>query len=142
MVRPLASTLTCCASVCDLACAGIGPYELWRAKLLATLGYTGRLPSSQPSATNADKRADLWLAYAAFVVDVYSQNIVQGPSMPVMQRSQLSSAFQANPALFTDRIHAGLDEVHCSASAALSAFKALLPDEGTGQQGYQPLSQN
>ena len=70
--------------------AGIGPYEYWRAKQLADLGYV------------------------AFVADIYSQDVVQGPSMPAAQRSALTQVYNKNPTLWVSRLHAGLDEVRCA----------------------------
>lgn len=66
---------------------GIGPYEEWRAHLLATLGYT------------------------ALVADIFSTAVQQGPSLPTAQRSQLTRSFSSDPALYVARIHAALDAV-------------------------------
>ncbi|KAK9839169.1 hypothetical protein WJX74_010891 [Apatococcus lobatus] len=64
---------------------GIGPYEIWRAKLFATLGYV------------------------AFVGDIFTQNIVQGPSIPVAMRSMLTQIYSRNVPLWNSRMKAALD---------------------------------
>ncbi|KAK9800194.1 hypothetical protein WJX73_007257 [Symbiochloris irregularis] len=66
---------------------GIGPYEEWRAHLLATLGYT------------------------ALVTDIYSTAVVQGPSLPIQQRQALSQQYSSNPDLYVARIQAALDTI-------------------------------
>ena len=47
---------------------------------------------------------------AAFVADIYSQQVAQGPSLPQAQRQALTKAFTANPALYVARMQAALDE--------------------------------
>ncbi|KAK9817201.1 hypothetical protein WJX72_011005 [[Myrmecia] bisecta] len=66
---------------------GIGPYEEWRAKLLAQLGYV------------------------AFVADTYGSDIPQGPSMPLSQREQLFSYLVSNRADYRARMSAGLTQL-------------------------------
>ena len=51
-------------------------------------------------------------AFAAFVADIYSQSVIQGPSLPQAQRSQLTKAFSSNPQLWVSRIQAALEEVN------------------------------
>ena len=50
-------------------------------------------------------------AVAAFVADIYSTAVQQGPSLPAANRSALTTAFGNNPALYASRMHAALDEV-------------------------------
>jgi len=59
---------------------GIGNYERWRAQLLASIGY------------------------AAFVADIYTTAVPQGPSLPQANRSQLSGTYSRNQTLYVARI--------------------------------------
>nr|QOL01212.1 putative extracellular protein TR9_020 [Trebouxia lynnae] len=65
---------------------GIGPYERWRANLLAQLGY------------------------AAFVADIYGVNQTQGPALNMSESSALSSMYGMNPDLLLDRVGAAVAE--------------------------------
>ncbi|KAL3160801.1 hypothetical protein ABBQ38_009212 [Trebouxia sp. C0009 RCD-2024] len=66
---------------------GIGPYELWRANLLAQLGY------------------------AAFVADIYGVDQTQGPALNMSESGRLSGMYNMNPDLLLDRVSAGIAEV-------------------------------
>jgi dienelactone hydrolase len=80
---------------------GIGGYEMWRAKLLANLGYV------------------------AMVADVYGANITQGPSVPTSVRSALLMPLMSNPALFRSRMVAAIDTVKTLPVTNASAIAAI-----------------
>ena len=61
---------------------------------------------------------------AAFVGDIYTQNIVQGPSIPTAMRSMLTQIYSRNVPLWNSRMKAALDIVRfcnkqCSFQSAL-----------------------
>jgi dienelactone hydrolase len=64
---------------------GIGPYERWRADLLASMGY------------------------AAMVADIYTTAVQQGPSMPQANRSMNTMRYSTNQTLYVARINGALD---------------------------------
>lgn len=94
---------------------GIGPYELWRAKLIAQMGYT------------------------AFVTDIYGSTfpdtvtqegglpdqLVQGPELPQPLRGQLSRHYSSQPELLVARLLAGVDTVKTQATVDPTALAAI-----------------
>eukprot|EP00243_Klebsormidium_subtile_P003210 TRINITY_DN16432_c0_g1_i1.p1 TRINITY_DN16432_c0_g1~~TRINITY_DN16432_c0_g1_i1.p1 ORF type:complete len:297 (+),score=66.28 TRINITY_DN16432_c0_g1_i1:198-1088(+) len=80
---------------------GIGGYEMWRANLLANLGYV------------------------AMVADVYGSNISQGPAMPTSVRSSLLMPLMSNPALFRSRMIAAINTVKTLPVTNTSAIAAI-----------------
>ncbi|CAL5227211.1 g10130 [Coccomyxa viridis] len=66
---------------------GISNYERWRANLLAAEGYI------------------------AFVADIYSTAVKQGPSLPAANRSVLMSEFRTNSTKFRTRVLTSLAQV-------------------------------
>ena len=103
---------------------GIGPYELWRANLLAQLGYAGLQFGLNPSKTSLTylpfllKCAALFAAMtscwcsAAFVADIYGVAQVQGPALTSAQSSMLDQMYLMDPELLLSRVGAGVAEVH------------------------------
>ncbi|DBA94647.1 hypothetical protein WJX77_011870 [Trebouxia sp. C0004] len=76
---------------------GIGPYELWRASLLAQLGY------------------------AAFVADIYGVAQVQGPALTSAQSSKLDQMYLMDPELLLSRVGAGVAEAQMQAVVKTNA---------------------
>ena len=110
---------------------GIGPYEFWRANLLAQLGYAGM---NKSCSSETKKSSHLFafaavpallysnfdtliivtrgtLCVAAFVADIYGVNQTQGPELNMSQASALSGMYGRNPGLLLDRVGAGIAEV-------------------------------
>lgn len=101
---------------------GIGPYELWRARLLAQMGY------------------------AAFVADIYGVAQPQGPVLTSAQSSALDEMYLMDPDLLLARIASGVAEAqmqavvktnatvvigYCFGAAAVLDLAASWPDAAT-----------
>lgn len=117
---------------------GIGPYELWRANLLAQLGYAGLQFAINPSKTTLTylgfllKCAALFAAMtscwcsAAFVADIYGVAQVQGPALTSAQSSALDEMYLMDPELLLNRVGAGVAQVHIPVHVAFSTCHSSL----------------
>ena len=70
---------------------------------------------------------------AALVADIYSQQVVQGPSMPAAQRSMLTQVYAKNPELWVSRLHAGLDEARHRRRCQAAPHPVLQPAPCAGR---------
>lgn len=80
---------------------GIGPYEQWRANLLATLGYT------------------------AFIADFFGANVVQGPAADRNQTQAISGQLRSNTPNLIARLTAGLTTLRNQATTDPANLAAI-----------------
>ncbi|KAK9823494.1 hypothetical protein WJX72_003155 [[Myrmecia] bisecta] len=109
---------------------GIGPYEQWRAKQLAELGYV------------------------AFVADIFGADVQQGPFLPTANRSALTGYFGRNIDVFRERMSVGLDQLrnvsatsknqlaaigYCFGGAGVLELMRSWPNRVDGLRGVMPF---